>query len=225
MNMADVLEREGEYDAARAHFDESIATFRALGDRWGEAFALDAFGLIAARQGDVETARSLHVEAAAMSREMHDDRGVARALANLGDLAARTRGALERSPGHVSRGLRAATSGCATCPAPQRPLEKLAWAMADDDPAGGGAPASAPPMRMRETIRTRVAAGVARRVRARAHGTRGAPWVQRRSTAALKVGRGLSSPARLWLRSLPDLDDRVGEQAVRLAVGLDGRLG
>ena len=64
-----------------------MVAFRALGDRWGEAFALDAFGLIAARQGDVETARALHVEAAAMSREMDDDRGVARALVNLGDLA------------------------------------------------------------------------------------------------------------------------------------------
>ena len=79
--------REGDLETAQTLHEQSLATIRQLGDRWTEAFALDAFGRGTSRAGDREGARVLHREALAMLEALGDRRGIARVLTHLAELA------------------------------------------------------------------------------------------------------------------------------------------
>ncbi len=90
VNSAEAVALDGDPAQARAQYDEGVAGFREVGDRWGEAYALDSLGVMLGRLGQPEEAVSVHEQALVISRGLGDDRGVARALAHLGDVAART---------------------------------------------------------------------------------------------------------------------------------------
>ena len=79
--------RQGDYAAARAFNEESLAIRRALGDTKGIAALLSNQGLVARAQGDYALARSLNEESLAIKREMGDQWGAAISLGSLGLLA------------------------------------------------------------------------------------------------------------------------------------------
>src|SRR5262249_43431141 len=60
--LGNVVAAHGEYDAARAHYRQSLADRRLLGDHRGVADSLNNLGTLAYRQGDHAQARSLHEE-------------------------------------------------------------------------------------------------------------------------------------------------------------------
>src|SRR5258706_5329523 len=82
---------QGDYPAARALQEESLAICRELGDRFGIASSLNSLGNMAFNQGDYPAARTLHEESLAIRRELGDRSGSAGSLNNLG-LAARNQG-------------------------------------------------------------------------------------------------------------------------------------
>ena len=53
---------QGDYPAARARHEESLAIWRQLGDRRGIAASLGNLGTVACDQGDLASARALHEE-------------------------------------------------------------------------------------------------------------------------------------------------------------------
>ncbi|MFC6895998.1 BTAD domain-containing putative transcriptional regulator [Nonomuraea dietziae] len=69
----------GDLDAATAEFIAAVTEFRALGDRWGAAFALDSLSWLAAVRGDRATALALVEEAIELT-------GTLGALEDLADL-------------------------------------------------------------------------------------------------------------------------------------------
>jgi tetratricopeptide (TPR) repeat protein len=71
-NLAD---HQGDYAAARAFYEESLAIRRTLGDRRGLARSLGNLGILAARDGDYEGARALHEETRALLRGLGDRTG------------------------------------------------------------------------------------------------------------------------------------------------------
>jgi predicted ATPase len=79
--------REGDLAAALDPLEESLATYRAIGDRAGEAATLRLLGVHAHNAGDYDLAqRRLEASVAAM-RDLGDDEGVANALLSLGNVA------------------------------------------------------------------------------------------------------------------------------------------
>jgi len=89
---AGVLAREqGDYVAARASHEESLALRRKIGDREGIASSLSNLGSVAHEQGDFPGAEALYEESLAIRRELGDRQGMATSLNNLG-LLARERG-------------------------------------------------------------------------------------------------------------------------------------
>jgi predicted ATPase/DNA-binding CsgD family transcriptional regulator len=85
LNAAGMLaESQGDYPAALAFHQSSLAVARALGDERGVASSLNNLGNVAHDQGDYATARRRHEEALAISRSLDDRRGIARSFANLG---------------------------------------------------------------------------------------------------------------------------------------------
>ncbi len=88
LNAAGVLAfYQGDYPAARARHEESLAIRRQLGDRRGVAESLSNLGTAARAQGDVVSARALHEEALAIRRELGSQGSIARSLNNLGNVA------------------------------------------------------------------------------------------------------------------------------------------
>jgi len=88
LNVAGVLaRRQGDYPAAWARHEESLAIQRQLGDRRSMATSQNNLGNVAMEQGDIASARALYEESLAISRELGDRRGIARALHNLGIVA------------------------------------------------------------------------------------------------------------------------------------------
>ena len=79
--------QQGDYPAARALDEESLAIQRQLGDRRGIAGSLNNLGLVACDQGDFAAARLLHEESLAIMRELEDRKGIANSLNNLGNVA------------------------------------------------------------------------------------------------------------------------------------------
>jgi tetratricopeptide (TPR) repeat protein len=75
---------EGDYAAARALHEESLAIKRDLGDKRGIAISLNNLGSVTHTQGDYAAARSLYEESLALARELGDKRGIAGSLNNLG---------------------------------------------------------------------------------------------------------------------------------------------
>jgi predicted ATPase/class 3 adenylate cyclase len=78
---------QGDYRAARALHEESLAIKRELCDRAGVAASLNNLGHVARLQGDYRAARALYEEGLAIGRELGDPRGLAFSLRGLGLIA------------------------------------------------------------------------------------------------------------------------------------------
>jgi non-specific serine/threonine protein kinase len=75
---------QGDFAAARAYLEESLAIQREFGDQNGIAAALNGMGLVAHAQSDNASARSYHEESLTIRREIGDRNGIAASLNNLG---------------------------------------------------------------------------------------------------------------------------------------------
>ncbi len=73
----------GEYDEARAHFDDSYRIFQALGNQWALAFALSKLGLAADALKDYQRAVDYHHEARDIFVRFGDRAGEAYTLSRL----------------------------------------------------------------------------------------------------------------------------------------------
>jgi predicted ATPase/DNA-binding SARP family transcriptional activator len=78
---------QGDYSAARALSEESLAITRELGDRHGIASSLNILGIVARHEGAYPLARALYEESLAITRELGDRQGIASSLNNLGLVA------------------------------------------------------------------------------------------------------------------------------------------
>jgi len=88
LNAAGVLSyHQGDYPAAGAFYEESLAIRRELGDRSGIAGSLGNLGNVAVNQGDHPAARALQEQSLAIYRELGDRFGTANTLNNLGVVA------------------------------------------------------------------------------------------------------------------------------------------
>jgi predicted ATPase/class 3 adenylate cyclase len=88
LNAAGVLARyQGDYPAARALHEESLAILRQLDDKKGMAVSLNSLGNVAWEQGDYPAARALHEESLAIMRELGNRSGIGSSLMNLGNVA------------------------------------------------------------------------------------------------------------------------------------------
>src|SRR5712691_138994 len=65
---------------ARTLYEQGLAIFRELSDRWGIAGTLADLGSLAREQGDYPTARSLYRESIKLFQELDHKRGIARLL-------------------------------------------------------------------------------------------------------------------------------------------------
>ncbi|HZP83849.1 MAG TPA: tetratricopeptide repeat protein, partial [Chthonomonadaceae bacterium] len=81
--------RQGDYTAARALHEESLAVQQALGNDRGVAAALSNLGLVAYEQGAYTDARHLFTQSLATLTALEDRRGMAAVLGNLGMVADR----------------------------------------------------------------------------------------------------------------------------------------
>ncbi|HLJ78016.1 MAG TPA: tetratricopeptide repeat protein [Acidobacteriaceae bacterium] len=88
LNAAGVLcRRQGDYAAAQALHEESLAISRELGDLQGIANSLNDLGSVARAKSDYISARSLHEEGLDLFRKLGDRPGIAACLNNLGNVA------------------------------------------------------------------------------------------------------------------------------------------
>jgi tetratricopeptide (TPR) repeat protein len=78
---------DSDRQGARGLCQQSLALYRALGDRWGTANALNALGELAWNLGAYEEARPLFEECLATRRVLGDQRGIADALGSLSRIA------------------------------------------------------------------------------------------------------------------------------------------
>jgi tetratricopeptide (TPR) repeat protein len=78
---------QGEYEAACAFHQESLAIRREIGNRQGIAASLDNLGNVARVQGEYEAAWALYEECLAIFRELGDRRSIAGSLESLAHLA------------------------------------------------------------------------------------------------------------------------------------------
>lgn len=78
---------QGDYEQATLLYGESLALYRAHGDKVGATHALNRLGGVAFSQGDYAQAARLWEENLRLFRELHDARGIAYTLNNLGTLA------------------------------------------------------------------------------------------------------------------------------------------
>lgn len=74
----------GDYDAARAAFEESLSIYRALGDPAGTAAVLRDLGRLGVEVGDYANAHLLLDESLTLERELDNRRGIALTLKTLG---------------------------------------------------------------------------------------------------------------------------------------------
>ncbi|MCW5935765.1 MAG: tetratricopeptide repeat protein [Fimbriimonadaceae bacterium] len=87
LNGAGVLDfMQGEFSAARASFEDSLAEYRALADRQGLASLLNNLGNVAKVLGDFPSARGSYEESLAIRRDIGDKYGTAASLDNLGNV-------------------------------------------------------------------------------------------------------------------------------------------
>jgi non-specific serine/threonine protein kinase len=83
-SLANVAVDRGDYVAARALHEDSLALRRELGDTRGIAIALNNLSVIARDQGDWERAATLSRESVGLFRALGDKQGMALALVTLG---------------------------------------------------------------------------------------------------------------------------------------------
>jgi len=97
LHVAGVLARnQGDFASAHSLFEESLAIFQELGNRWGIATALLDLGGIARNQGNYVSAYTLVEESLAIFRELNNKPGIAASLDNLGLIDYR-QGKIERA--------------------------------------------------------------------------------------------------------------------------------
>jgi DNA-binding CsgD family transcriptional regulator len=77
----------GDHDQARSFNQESLDIFRALGDNWGMARALNNLGEIARLQGDYDSAQVIYDQSLAVWRTLNHKSGIAWSLHNLAYVA------------------------------------------------------------------------------------------------------------------------------------------
>ena len=82
---------QGAFEAALAPGEESVARFRAAGNRWGTAYALNPLARMLFKLGRAAEAWSRLEESLALFRQVGDDWGVALALGGLGEAALQQR--------------------------------------------------------------------------------------------------------------------------------------
>ena len=78
---------QGDFPAARARHEESLAIKRELEDRSGIAASLNSLGNVAYEQGDFASAQTLYDESLSIARDLGDRRCIANSLNNLGSVA------------------------------------------------------------------------------------------------------------------------------------------
>jgi tetratricopeptide (TPR) repeat protein len=84
-NGAGILAGEqGDFTAARAHFEESLALARELGEPDREARASNNLAILALYEGDYEAAMARYEEGTEVARQTGDRRGLSLMLLNLG---------------------------------------------------------------------------------------------------------------------------------------------
>ncbi len=83
-NLGAIADAECDFPACRKLYEESLAIFRDLGDRWGIPAVLNNLGEMAYALGDYDEASARFAESLAIRREIGDRRGVAGQLNNLG---------------------------------------------------------------------------------------------------------------------------------------------
>ena len=79
-HQGDVARDQGDSAAARTLYEQGLAIFRELGDRWGIAGTLADLGNLAREQGDYPAAHSLYRESIKIFQELDHKRGIARLL-------------------------------------------------------------------------------------------------------------------------------------------------
>jgi tetratricopeptide (TPR) repeat protein len=79
-----LLTQQCEFAAAVPLFEQSLAIYRASGDRNEEAKELNSLGITHGYAGDLDTARSLLEQSADLAREIGNEQRLAAALTNLG---------------------------------------------------------------------------------------------------------------------------------------------
>ncbi|HLV81822.1 MAG TPA: tetratricopeptide repeat protein, partial [Chthonomonadaceae bacterium] len=81
---ASLASEQGDYDAAQAFDAESLAIYRAIGDRRSTAGPRGDLGKIAVRRGDLAEAQALYTQNLQIYRELGDRAEIAASLTNLG---------------------------------------------------------------------------------------------------------------------------------------------
>jgi len=95
---------QSDYAAARAHFEESLALFKRLGNTEGVANSLNNLGLVARHQGDHGQALANFEHSLALFRELGGRPGISWALSNLG-LLAMEQGDYQAARSYMTEGL------------------------------------------------------------------------------------------------------------------------
>jgi non-specific serine/threonine protein kinase len=76
-NLGVVAQEQGDLDAARGHFQDSVAMKRALGDTAGLALSLAKLGEVLSSRGDARAAQRLLSESLTLVRDLGDRPGIA----------------------------------------------------------------------------------------------------------------------------------------------------
>jgi tetratricopeptide (TPR) repeat protein len=84
----DVARDQGDSAAARILYEQGLAIFREVDDRWGIAGTLADLGSLAREKGDYSTARSMYRESIRFFQGLDHRRGIARLLECFACLAA-----------------------------------------------------------------------------------------------------------------------------------------
>ena len=84
----DVAHDQGDSAAARTLYEQGLAIFRDVCDRWGIAGTLADLGSLAREKGDYSAARSMYRESIKVFQELDHRRGIARLLEYFACLAA-----------------------------------------------------------------------------------------------------------------------------------------
>jgi predicted ATPase len=87
---------DSDPEGAKQLYEQSLALFQELGDRWGMAMVLAALGEVAWHLGAYDEAKQSHEESLTIRRALGDQRDVATSLMSLGTIAHR-QGQLERA--------------------------------------------------------------------------------------------------------------------------------
>ncbi|MEU6730419.1 BTAD domain-containing putative transcriptional regulator [Nonomuraea wenchangensis] len=80
-----VLQVLGRVEEAMGHFHESLARFKAIGERWGTVLVLSGLGTLHQEQGDYATAYALADESLTIARELKATTEIAESLCRRGD--------------------------------------------------------------------------------------------------------------------------------------------